>query len=131
MKTTQSAGPDIRASKDHIGAWGEHAAAHYLESQGFGILDRNWRTRGGELDIIAFDPHRDAIVAIEVKTRRGQRFGTPEESVTREKVRRLRALLVQWVVDTRRRASALAVDVVGVSVGRDGTFSLNHVRDVS
>lgn len=114
-----------------LGAWGEQAAAHYLQSIGYAILDRNWRCRGGEIDLVAFDPERDAIVAVEVKTRRGLAYGSPEESVSREKRRRLRALVLQWMHETHRRASTLAVDVVGVLVERNGSFSLNHVRDVS
>lgn len=56
-------------TRNEIGAWGEELAATHVKHQGWAVLDRNWRTRGGELDIVAFDPQRNAIVAIEVKTR--------------------------------------------------------------
>lgn len=117
-------------SKDELGAWGESCAASYLVSSGYRVLARNWRCRGGELDIVAFDPARDAIVGVEVKTRRGHGYGTPEESVTPAKVRRLRGLLVAWISETRYHAANLAIDVVGLTANSSAEFSLTHAKDV-
>ncbi|MDD7464752.1 MAG: YraN family protein [Actinomycetaceae bacterium] len=120
-------------SRNELGAWGERCAERYLVGEGLNILARNWRTRGGELDLVAYDPARKAVVAVEVKTRRqrGGYFpaGTPEEAITPTKLRRIRALLAQWILTSGQRANAIAVDVVAVAVCAD-RFSVRHVKDV-
>ncbi|RDI69484.1 YraN family protein [Nocardia pseudobrasiliensis] len=83
------------ADKLALGAHGEELAARYLRAAGMRIVDRNWRCRYGELDLIA----RDAAVTafVEVKTRTGLSFGRPAEAVTRTKQRRIRRLAVLWL----------------------------------
>lgn len=67
------------------GKYGEDFACEYLKKQGYKIIERNFRIRGGELDIIAIDG--DTLVYIEVKTRSNSSFGRPEEAVTPRKIR--------------------------------------------
>ncbi|MEJ7652506.1 MAG: YraN family protein [Chloroflexia bacterium] len=62
----------------------------YLRQKGYELLETNWRCPGGELDLIL--THGEAVVFVEVRTRRGERAGSPEESVTRAKQDRLRSL---------------------------------------
>ncbi|MEC4840811.1 YraN family protein [Mycobacteroides chelonae] len=76
------------STRAQIGSRGEDLAADYLSKDGFTVLDRNWRCRYGELDIIAADG--EVLVFVEVKTRTGRAFGTPAEAVTHTKLRRLR-----------------------------------------
>lgn len=121
-------------SRGTLGAWGEACAAEYLRREGYKIHERNWHARGGELDIIAYDPAREAIVAVEVKTRRASRAGefsagTPEEAVTPLKLQRLRALAGQWASSVQLRARRIAIDVIGVAVRADH-YSINHLKDV-
>ncbi len=68
-------------AKDVLGREGEQAAVSYLEGCGFRILDRNWRSADGEIDIVAVERH--TFVVCEVKTRSGTRFGTPLDAVGR------------------------------------------------
>lgn len=70
------------------GNLGESMAVTYLQEQGYQILERNWRHRHWEVDIIASKNH--LLHFIEVKTRHSLRFGLPEESITREKMQHLR-----------------------------------------
>lgn len=114
-----------------LGQWGEDAATAYLRGIGYAIIDRNWRTRTGELDIIAFDASRDAIVAVEVKTRRGNSLGTPEESITPRKLSRIRRLLAEWLLATGKRATNIAVDVIALTLVTPQQFAINHLKDVS
>jgi len=75
-----------------IGKKGEHFASKMLEMQGFVMLQNNFRSKFGEIDIIAIDPPNIAfrqLVFIEVKTRTSDRFGLPQESVTPKKIRKL------------------------------------------
>src|SRR5665213_2169327 len=68
-----------------LGRYGEAFAADYLISAGMTVLDRNWRCRDGEVDIVAVEG--DVLVICEVKTRRGVEFGTPLDAVTPAKAR--------------------------------------------
>lgn len=75
-------------NNNEIGQLGEEIAAERLKSEGFTILERNWRHRHWEIDIIASQGR--ILHFIEVKTRRTLRFGYPEESISREKMTHLR-----------------------------------------
>lgn len=70
-----------------IGSKGEEIACKYLQKQGYKILERNYRIRGGEIDIVAKEG--DSLVFIEVKTRWSHDFGLPVESMTSWKIRHL------------------------------------------
>jgi putative endonuclease len=78
-----------------LGTFGEDAAARWYEARGFEIVDRNWRVREGEIDLVA--RRGTTIVFCEVKTRSSDRFGSPVESVTATKQRRLRTLAAKWL----------------------------------
>jgi putative endonuclease len=67
-----------------IGAWGEDLAAQFLINKGLKIIQRNFRTREGEIDLIALDG--ETLLFVEVKTRTNTEFGFPEEAVTDEKL---------------------------------------------
>jgi putative endonuclease len=109
-----------------LGARGEQIAAVYLSDLGMQVLDRNWRCREGELDIVARD--RDAMVFCEVKTRRGLGFGHPVEAVTAVKQRRLRTLAHRWLAAHEEHAPDVRFDVVGVLVRPDRPALVTHFR---
>jgi putative endonuclease len=115
-------------AKDVLGRAGEQAAASYLEGCGFRILDRNWRSADGEIDIVAVD--RRTLVVCEVKTRSGTRFGTPLDAVGRAKRARLRRLAAQWLAAHGIRFDQIRIDVLGLLCdGADG-FTIEHVKGV-
>jgi putative endonuclease len=91
------------------------AASWYL-AQGYTILDRNWRCRDGELDLVVVRGRE--LVFVEVKARRTDRFGVPAEAVTPMKQRRLRRLAVRYLRETEARAARLRFDVVSILDGR-------------
>jgi putative endonuclease len=115
-------------AKDELGRTGEQVAVEYLERAGLRILDRNWRSRDGEVDIVAAD--RRVLVVCEVKTRSGTRFGTPLEAVTRHKRARLRRLAAQWLVAHGVLFDEVRIDVIGVIKDKSGEFQIEHVRGV-
>ena len=100
-------------AKDVLGQSGEQAAADYLETEGFRILARNWRCADGEIDIVAVD--RQTLIVCEVKTRSGNRYGTPLESVSRVKRNRLRRLAVRWLAAHGLHFEQVRIDVLGVA----------------
>ena len=113
-------------AKDAVGAYGERVALAHLVEQGMVVLDRNWRCRTGEVDLILRDG--TDLVFCEVKTRRTNRFGTPAEAVDETKVRRLRQLAAQWLAEAGLRPSTVRFDVVSVLPQRSGAARVEHVR---
>ncbi|NEM07249.1 YraN family protein [Geodermatophilus normandii] len=109
-----------------LGSRGETIAAVYLRDAGLSVLDRNWRCRDGELDIVAREG--TAIVFCEVKTRRATGFGHPVEAVTPAKQRRLRLLAQRWLSAHDEHAPDLRFDVVGVLVRPGGPALVTHLR---
>lgn len=109
-----------------LGACGERIAAAYLTDNGVRILDRNWRCREGELDIVAREG--EALIFCEVKTRRGVGYGHPVESVTPAKQRRLRTLAHRWLAAHDEHAPELRFDVVGVLVRPARPALVTHLR---
>jgi putative endonuclease len=109
-----------------LGAHGERIAAAFLTDAGLRVLDRNWRCRDGELDIVARDG--DALVFCEVKTRRGTGYGQPVEAVGRAKQRRLRTLAQRWLAAHDEHAPELRFDVVGVLVRPARPALVTHLR---
>ncbi|MCL5995664.1 MAG: YraN family protein [Chloroflexi bacterium] len=117
----------MAAKRSDVGAWGEAVAARYLVQRGFTIRDRNWRYGHGELDIVA---QRDAdIIFVEVRTRRSDAFGTPEESVGLRKQAKLietaRAYLQAHGLDDTQ----WQIDVIAVEMDhRNAVTRLDHIE---
>ena len=117
-------------TRAEIGALGEQLAADHLPGLGLRILDRNWRCRYGELDVIAVDPITDTVVFVEVKTRTGDGFGGLAQAVTAQKARRLRRLAAIWLAAQDRRWAGVRIDVIGVRIGRRRTPEIAHLQGV-
>ena len=129
-----AAGAGRDSARAALGRYGENLAARHLSDAGFCVLERNWRCREGEIDIVAREG--DVLVVCEVKTRRGVAFGTPLEAVTPAKAARLRRLTARWLAATRESRAADGVggfadirfDVVGVLLPRAGAPTVEHLR---
>jgi putative endonuclease len=118
--------------RHRLGAAGERLAAAHLERLGYAIVDRNHRTRWGELDLVAHT--NDTLVFVEVKTRRSNaRAGSPFEAVGPRKQAQVRRIAAGWLARVRERphASDLRFDVIGVTVDPSGRLvSLEHREGV-
>lgn len=115
----------MERAKDVLGKQGEQLAAEHLEAAGLVVLERNWRCREGEVDILARDG--SVLVVCEVKTRSSTRFGTPAEAVDFRKSRRLRQLAQIWLAQSGQRFLAVRFDVVAILRLPDGTVELDHL----
>ena len=120
------ASPEMTAQRLQRGRRGEEHAARRLAAAGWRVLERNARTRFGEIDIVGLDG--DSLVFVEVKTgRAGASVGPPRPvlAVGPEKQRRLRGLGAAWIASRREagqrlpRFSEIRFDVIGVTVGGD------------
>jgi putative endonuclease len=115
--------PDRRAK----GRAGEDAACAELLGQGFEIVERNWRVREGEIDVIA--RRGDLLVFAEVKSRTTDAFGDPAEAVTPAKARRLRSLAALYLSAGPEHGEA-RFDVFAVMLGPSGEVTeLRHITD--
>jgi len=118
------------AAKDVLGRAGEDRAARYLEERGYVVLDRNWRIREGELDLVVARPGE--LVVVEVKTRRGDGFGHPFEAIDDRKQRRLWRLAVAWIAAHPDQAQGrrLRLDAVAI-IGPDPAIAVvEHIEDL-
>jgi putative endonuclease len=90
------------------------------------VIERNWRHRSGELDIIAREG--ETMVFVEVKTRSGIGYGTPAEAVTYTKQTRIRGLALQWLSLRGGPWVHIRFDVIAIVIGRGDDPVLTHVR---
>lgn len=110
-------------SKLSTGKFGEDLAVSYLKKQGYKIIERNFRIRGGEIDIIAID--RETLVYVEVKTRSSHQFGLPEESVGYHKLRFLERASKFYRANRRNLPDLERIDVLAVDLSqKDPSFNL-------
>ncbi len=106
-------------ARKNLGESGERVAALLLEARGYRILARNFRTRAGELDLVAEDA--DGLAFVEVRTRRGDAFGTPEESITPRKRTRLMTLALEFLQAHPQYADcAWRIDLVAIQLDAAG-----------
>lgn len=120
-----------------VGARGEAIAAGYLEGLGYCVLDRNWYSRYGELDLIV--AQGDSLVAVEVKTRTGLGYGHPLQAITAQKAARLRRLLLEWCRahdpdagwEARSRWKNLRVDAIGIVLRNGVSPNIDHLQGIS
>lgn len=104
--------------RQRLGAWGERVAALHLEAHGYTIVARNWRCPQGEIDLVA---QRGAHLAlVEVKTRRGQGAGLPEEGITPRKAAQLRRLAEIYLAEQALDEVSVSLDVVAVELDEAG-----------
>jgi putative endonuclease len=99
-----------------LGASGEEAVAAWYEGHGYEVMERNWRCRAGELDLIL--RRGRTFVFCEVKTRSSDAFGAPVEAITRDKQVRLRHLAARWLEDAPMRPTEIRFDVASVLAGQ-------------
>ncbi len=115
-------------ARQWLGRHGEGLAAQRLEAEGYRILARNYRCPIGEVDLIAADG--ECLVFVEVRTRRGDLWGTPEESVTRQKQARLLAVAEHYLTEHEALDADWRIDVVAVDVDDRGVVRrLDILRD--
>jgi len=98
--------------KKELGAKGEDIAIRYLKKRGYRIVERNYRVKLGEIDIIA--EQGDDLVFIEVKTRSDATFGTPFESVTKQKQKQLSKVALEYIAKKKSHNRPARFDVVGI-----------------
>jgi putative endonuclease len=114
-------------ARQRLGLDGEAQAEEFLRRAGFTILDRRFRCRAGEIDLVALDG--EVVVFVEVKARRGVGYGTPTEAVVPRKQRRLAWAALTWLARMGRLESRSRFDVVEVLAPAGRASLVRHVED--
>ena len=112
--------------KQQLGKSGEELAADFLKQNGYKIIARNYKTRLGEIDIIASD--KDTLCFIEVKTRTSDRFGTGQEAVLGRKQRQISKTSLLYLKDNNLLNKKARFDVVSVTYC-SGAPALNLIKN--
>ena len=107
--------------RTRLGAGGERLAAQMLETHGYRLVARNWRCPYGELDLIAEDGPE--LVFVEVKARRGDHLGSPEEAITPAKRRKLLLAAQSYLAEQGTEQRPYRFDVVAIELGPRGQVS--------
>ncbi|HEX9019766.1 MAG TPA: YraN family protein [Nitrospirota bacterium] len=105
-----------------LGKAGEDRAARFLAGRGYKILERNYRTRSGEIDLIAL--HEGAVVFIEVKTRTSDAFGAPELAVNPRKQQRMIKAALGYLKYKKLHQLPCRFDVVAISAATEQEVEL-------
>jgi putative endonuclease len=111
-----------------LGKAGESAALNYLKEKKFKIVDTGFRFHRAEIDIIAF--HKNTLVFIEVKTRRSQKFGFPEEAISGLKQNQIRKAAQGYIIINKMEDRECRFDVLSLLFDEESqNFSINHYED--
>jgi putative endonuclease len=114
-----------RKNNQKTGAFGEHVTADHVIARGDEIMDRNWRIRDGEIDLVSQDS-KGIFHFIEVKTRSSLAFGHPFEAIHKEKAQRMQRLALAWLATHGCLGCEYAIDVVAVLIAADGSHNLEY-----
>ena len=109
--------------KQEVGKKGESVAVRYLKKQGYKIVEQNYRSKAGEIDIIARE--KKTLVFVEVKTRRSTSYGSPKWAVTPKKQKAISMAALYYLKMTGQTHAAARFDVVSILVrGADTQIEL-------
>ena len=104
-----------------LGIRGEKIARDFLEQNGYKIIETNYRCSEGEIDIVA--QTGDTLVFVEVRTKSSRSFGTPEESITPVKMKRLHAVAAHYGQNRENLPLSQRIDVLAIQLEKSGKIS--------
>lgn len=120
----------MTTSKILEGKQGEDIASDYLKKQGYKIIERNFKKRYGEIDIVAID--KDVLVFVEVKTRSSNQFGSPLESITPWKLKSVIKTAQYYKLTHKNLPDSLRIDAVSIKLSQEGSVNeLELVKNIS
>ena len=111
-----------------VGSFGEALAVKLLVSKGYKIIAQNFRSKFGEIDIIAMDG--DVLVFVEVKTRLGRKYGKPEEAVTPMKLSRIKKTIEYFLMLTKNKMMKQRIEVVALEFSGNYLVSSKIIKVV-
>jgi putative endonuclease len=121
----------LKTHRQRLGQWGENLAARYLVEKGYSILRRNYRTPYGEIDLVSCQETLEGqvLVFVEVKTRSGQAFGYPEESITASKQEHLLAVAQYYLQQQPDWQGGWRIDVIAIQRLQQASVQIRHFEN--
>jgi putative endonuclease len=117
-------------STRNLGLLGEQIASKFLENLGYKILEKNFHSKFGEIDIVALD--KDILVFVEVKTRWSENFGLPEESITPWKIRKIIKTADYYKLLHPQLPESLRIDALAIDIGiNEEIKDIRHFKNIS
>jgi len=116
-------------SNMEIGKYGENLAKEYLIKKGYKIVEMNYKySRYGEIDIIALD--KNELCFVEVKTRRNNKFGTPMEAITKEKLMKIFSCIKNYTIENKNlKYSKCRIDAISIELTNEMP-KITHIKNV-
>ncbi len=115
--------------KQALGAYGENLACEYLEKNKYKIIERNFRCKQGEIDIIAKDTNKNELVFFEVKTRSSFNFGRPAQAVNYYKQNHILSVAKYYIYKHSIKNTFLRFDVIEIFVEKYH-FKIHHIKQI-
>ncbi len=112
-------------NKQILGKIGEERACRYLKEKGYQILERNFRCKMGEIDIIAKDKNKD-LVFVEVKTRRSFQYGSPAEAINYQKKNHIYRVAKYYILTNKLINKTIRFDAIEIVIGN--SCYLHHIK---
>ncbi len=122
-------GLDYFAGSKKTGSWGEKLAVNFLKKKGYKILQKNFHSKIGEIDIVAED--NGTLVFVEVKTRFTPKYGKPEESVSLKKLERIKKvgqLFLLNLFKNGKRFKKMRIEVVAIEIKEGNVFNIRDIK---
>lgn len=116
-------------SKKQIGNLGEKIAEVYLLEKGYEIIDRNYFSQYGEIDLIA--KISDQLIFVEVKTRTNENFGNPEDAVHKKKLERMISTAHCYFEEHDLPECVWRLDLISIKIFKDGNHEIIHFEDIN
>lgn len=113
------------AQHNELGKKGEELAVEYLQNNGYKILDKNWRFKKAEIDIIAMK--KEVLAVVEVKTRSTSYFGNPQDFVNQKKIQLLVEAINEYVI-SKDLDVEVRFDIVAI-IKNNQNFEIEHLKD--
>ena len=113
-----------------LGIWGEKQALSYLKNKGYKLIDRNYHTHFGEIDLIM--QNKDNLVFVEVKTRKGDKYGLAEEAITPRKIRLIIKSTQYYQLTHPKLSESIRIDLVAINIDQvSSKVNIRHIKNIS
>jgi putative endonuclease len=119
----------LSVATKRFGEEGENIAADLLSKKGYEIIERNYRSGKGEIDIIAEDKEKDCLVFVEVKSRKNLEFGEPEYAITKSKIIQIKKIAAAYLYEKNIKNKDCRFDVIAILFQGKRKPLINHYKE--
>lgn len=114
---------------NEVGKIGENLAREFLEKQGYKIIEQNYKTKYSEIDLVA--KNKNKLVFVEVRTKIGENFGTPEDTINRQKLKKVRKNVLAYAA-IKKWQGPLRIDAICIVLKPDYSIArFDHYENIS